>query len=89
MDFNPEVFNEILGSAAVDGLTETVAEAVCSVAKSTAPVRSGEYQQSIHVEEVKAEHRTVYRVISEAPYALEVESKTGNLNRALKAVRRG
>lgn len=55
-----------------------------SVAKASAPVDSGAYRDSIHVEQVTTD-RVVVRVVADADHALVVEAKTGNLSRALDA----
>lgn len=59
-------------------------EQVESAAKSSAPVETGEYRDSIHLE-VDHTDRVVVRVIADAPHALGVEASTGNLTRALGA----
>lgn len=60
------------------------ADAVLAAARATAPVDTGAYQASIHRESVTTD-RAVERVVASVPYALSVESSTGNLARALNA----
>jgi hypothetical protein len=72
----------LLKSAQVRALLRDKAEAVASRAKSSAPVASGEYRDSIKVESATTD-RAVERVVATAPHALIVEAKTGNLARAL------
>jgi len=64
-------------------LTER-AQRVASAAKAGAPVASGEYQNSIHLEQATTD-RAVVRVVADAEHALIVEARTGNLSRALDA----
>lgn len=66
-----------------DDLTER-AEAVAAQARSTAPVASGEYRDSIEVIQDTTD-RVAVRVASTAAHGLIVEAKTGNLARALDA----
>lgn len=58
------------------------ADRVEQAAKTSAPVESGEYRDSIHRESGTTD-RAVERVVADAPHALLVESRTGNLARAL------
>ena len=47
----------------------------------------GAYKAGLAVEAKRSAHRTVYRVVGHDKKTMLVESKTGNLVRALKAVR--
>lgn len=78
----------MLGSAGVrDDMTRR-AERIAAAARSSAPVRSGEYRDSIRVEQATTGgYRAVARVVSDVPYAGVVEADTGNLARALDAAR--
>jgi hypothetical protein len=60
-------------------------EAVADRARSTAPVETGTYRNSIHVEQAQHGDRDVVRVIADVNYATTVEANTGNLARALDA----
>lgn len=55
-----------------------------SAAKGSAPVASGEYRDSIHIVQDTTD-RVAVRLVASAPHAMVVESKTGNLARALDA----
>lgn len=59
-----------------------IAERTATRARSSAPVDSGEYQSSITVRSATTD-RVVERVIATAPHSALVESRTGNLKRAL------
>jgi hypothetical protein len=85
--FNQSYFDRILKDAAVAQMTMAKANEVCARAKSTAPVLTGSYRDSLHVERRDYPHRTGYLVVGDAPHTLLVEAKTGNLARALKASR--
>jgi len=60
-----------------------VAERVAATARSTAPVDSGEYRDSITVVSATTD-RAVERVVATAPHGLLVEAKTSNLKRAMR-----
>lgn len=66
-----------------DDLTER-AERVADSARSSAPVATGEYRDSIHVLQGTTD-RAAVRVGTTAPHGLVVEARTGNLARALDA----
>lgn len=59
-----------------------IAERTASRARSSAPVATGAYRASIDVESDTTD-RAVERVVAHAPHATAVESRTGNLKRAL------
>jgi len=86
--FNDAVFDEILNSAGVDRLTESVANEIASTARSTAPVDSGDYKAGIGVRKKRSSHRPVYLVVGENWKTMIIEARTGNLVRALRARRR-
>lgn len=75
-------FREMLNSGEVRALLTGKASSVLSSAKANAPVDSGEYAASIHVEQATTD-RAVVRVVASAPHAFVVEANTGNLARAL------
>lgn len=76
----------LLKSDAVrDGLTAR-AEQALAAAQASAPVESGAYRDSLHLEQDTTD-RAVVRVVSDVDYAMVVEANTGNLARALDAAR--
>ena len=89
MMFNDGYFDELGNSAPVERIVVGAAEDAASVARSTAPVDSGEYRDSIHVEVDRAAHRVVAKVVASSDHSMLVESQTGNLSRALRSVTRG
>lgn len=82
--FNDRFFDEIMRSAAVVGLCEAKAQRVLAAAKASAPVDSGAYRAGLAVERHDSAHRAVVRVVGSDAKTLLVESKTGNLARALR-----
>ena len=68
---------EALGkSPAVYGLCATAAEHVAELARSTAPVLTGDYQTSIHVEEAQRSGRRVALVVADDWKSMIIEAKT-------------
>ena len=61
------------------------ADRAAAAAKASAPVSSGAYRDSIHRESATTD-RAVELVVADAPHARVVESRTGNLARALGSV---
>lgn len=76
---------EILQSAGVRAHLASLARQVESAAIASAPVKTGNYKESIHVESATTD-RAVERVVASAPHAHLVEARTGNLARALGSV---
>ena len=75
---------EILNSGPVRDMLTKRAAPVLAAAQSSAPVVSGAYLQSLHIEQVTTD-RAVVRVVADVPYASDVEANTGTLARALDA----
>lgn len=84
VEFNEHFFDEALNSAGVRAAIDLAAERAASEARATAPVKTGAYRDSIHVEHEQAAHRQVALVIADADYALFVEARTGNLAKAMR-----
>lgn len=75
----------LLKSAPVRAVLVGPADRVEAAAKASAPVASGAYRDSIHRESATTD-RAVELVVADAPHARIVESRTGNLARALGSV---
>lgn len=73
---------EVLTSTGVRDFLHRRAEAVAARARSTAPVEAGEYRSSIGVRDDTTD-RAVALVVATAPHSRIIESRTGNLVRAL------
>lgn len=84
IEINKRGAAELLKSPEVRAIIRPHAERVAARARATAPVDSGEYQEKIGVEPATTD-RAVERVVARAAHSLIVESKTGNLVRALGA----
>lgn len=78
-------FRKLLKSPELAAHLKSRAEAVASAARDSAPVDTGDYQNSIGVEVVEHPTRVVARVKATDPKSLLIESRTGNLARALNA----
>lgn len=87
IEFDEGFFDEVLNSPQVRASVDLAAEKVMEVARSTAPVDTGTYRDSIHVEHEQGAHRQIAQVVADAPYSIFVEATTGNLARAAKKVR--
>ena len=74
----------LLNDAGVRAELARRADAVAAAARASAPVATGEYQASIGRQSVTTD-RAVERVVADAPHALVVEARTGNLARAMNA----
>ena len=83
--FNDRYFDELMNSAGVKAMTRRPAEMPLEYAKAHAPVDTGAYRDGLQIEEVKHAHRTTCMVVGTDPKTLLVESRTGNLRKALKA----
>lgn len=70
------------GGQGVDALLDAEAEACAARARASAPVASGTYRDSIHVETAHTD-RMVKRVVADVSHAMVVEANTGNLARSL------
>lgn len=81
---NSSGMRAFLRSAAVGSALRPPAERIASAARASAPVETGAYRDSIHVESATTD-RVVARVVADVPYARVVEARTGTLARALGA----
>jgi hypothetical protein len=75
----------LLKDAGVVGHLEDRMDNVLAEAVANAPVDTGAYVDSLHLETVEHPTRTVVRVVADVEHALAVEATTGNLSRALDA----
>ncbi|OOB90745.1 hypothetical protein [Rathayibacter sp. VKM Ac-2630] len=85
--FNQQFFNEVLRSAPVEKLTDDAAQRALAAAKASAPVDSGAYRDKLRLVHRNSRRRRVSRVLGTDAKTMLIESKTGNLARALKAAR--
>lgn len=87
MEFNPNFFETVLRQPKVEALTDAAANRALSAAKSAAPVDSADYQRGLHLEHHESRFRRTTRVVGDDEKTMLIESKTGNLARALKAAK--
>ena len=93
LDGSPGIYAELdreaaMRSAGVEALCRARAEDALAIAQSTAPVDTGDYRGGLAIEKVPHRYRDTYEVVGHDRKTLLVESRTGNLARALKAVRK-
>lgn len=84
---NNDFFTQLGRSPEVERAVLGVAEAAAEVAKATAPVDSGDYKNGIRAELRRGRGRSVGRVESTDGKTMLIESRTGNLHRALRSVK--
>ena len=75
----------LLRSPQVEAKCEEVAHRVLAQAQAIAPVKTGEYKRSLHIEKISHAHRDTFAVVADAPYSVYVEASHGTLARAAKA----
>lgn len=85
--FNDAFFDEILNSAGVRAMTRGAAEKALGVARANAPVDTGAYRDGLEVKAVQHAHRITFMVVGTDAKTMLVESRTGNLRKALKAAK--
>jgi hypothetical protein len=85
MKFNPAFFERLERSPGVMGKCVEAANRAATIAIANAPVDTGAYKSRIHVE-TKVQGRDVALVVADDPDSMIIESRTGNLLRALRAV---
>lgn len=81
---NSAGMRELLNSGEVGGFMMTRANRVAAAARSSAPVLTGAYRNSITTQLARTD-RAVGRVIASAPHAMLVEANTRNLGRSVDA----
>jgi len=87
VEFNPRFFETVLRQPGVERLVDSVGAAALAAAKANAPVDSGDYERGLHIEHHESRYRRTTRVVGSDPKTMLIESKTGNLARALKAAK--
>lgn len=88
VQFNNVYFDNILRTAGIQKMQAEVAERALAIAKANAPVDSGDYRNGLKVVKAERGYRTAYLVVGTDRKTLLVESRTGNLARALKSAGR-
>ncbi|MDQ0735330.1 hypothetical protein [Arthrobacter agilis] len=86
---NDSFFSEIGTGPELTQMCVDKAEQIRSAAVSSAPVDSGAYKGSITVKVKRSARRNVAVVEASDPKSLLIESRTGNMARAVRGVKRG
>lgn len=86
--FSNSYFDQLSRSSGVVKLTLDAARRIAATARSTAPENTGAYRRGIGVR-VKYQQRAVALVEGRDPKTMLIESRTGNLARALRANAKG
>jgi hypothetical protein len=88
VQFNDAFFEKLGRSPEVTRLCVEVAEKIAATARANAPRASNDYANSIHVEVVSRGRRNAALVKADDDKSLLIESRTGNLARALNQVKK-
>lgn len=86
---NQAGFQKLAHSRQVANVCKKYADVVAGIARASAPVDTGEYAGGIHAIIEDHPSRVTAQVVASDPKSLIIESRTGNLARALNAVKRG
>jgi hypothetical protein len=87
VEFNPQFFETVLRQPKVEAITDAAGARALAAAQSSAPVDSGDYRDGLHIEHHESRYRRTTRVVGSDNKTMLIESKTGNLARALKAAK--
>ena len=85
--FNDSFFESLGTSPEITALCQAKADAVAATARATAPVRTGAYKRGIVIQVVRRRYRNAVLVVATDKKSLLIESKRGNLARALRAAK--
>jgi hypothetical protein len=84
VEFNPRFFETVLRQPRVESLVDGIGNRALGIAQANAPVDTEEYRDGLHIEHHESRYRRTTRVVGSDEKTLIIESKTGNLARALK-----
>lgn len=85
---NPRFFETVLRKPAVERLVDDVGDATLANAQTAAPVDTQAYRNGLHIEHHESRFRRTTRVVGSDEKTMLIESRTGNLARALKGAKR-
>lgn len=88
IDFNESFFDQLGRSQGVIDIVDASTAAIAETARETAPEDSGDYKNGIGTAG-KFQKRYVGLVVASDPKSMIIESKTGNLARALRKNAKG
>lgn len=89
MRFNESFIPELGKSPAVTAEVKSITDKVAARARASAEVDSGDYRDGIKSEIDQTAYRVFGRVVGTDEKTMIIESRTGNLSRALGSVTRG
>lgn len=87
LEFNRAFFNKVMRSPEIQAMQQRKAEAALAAAQASAPYDTGDYHDGLKIGKREGRSRTTYIVEGQDPKTLLIESKTGNLVRALGRAR--
>ena len=87
VEFNPRFFETILREPKVEAVVDAAAQRTLAAAKANAPVDTGAYRDGLHIEHHDSRYRRAARVVGSDDKTMLIESKTGNLARAVKGAK--
>lgn len=87
VEFNRQFFIDVLNSEKAGVLCEVKGEAALEIASANAPVDSGDYRDGLQLRRVKIGDRVGVVIVGTDWKTLLIESITGNLARAIRAVK--
>lgn len=87
VEFNEKYFESVLRQSKVEAVTDAAGNRALTTAKANAPVDTADYQRGLHIEHHESRYRRTTRVVGDDNKTMLIESKTGNLARALKAAK--
>lgn len=88
VEFNDKFFEEMGKSAGVTQLCQEAAQKVLATAQASAPVDEGDYRDGLEIRVKQSRTRNTVLVVGTDWKTMLIESKTGNLARALKQVKK-
>lgn len=88
VEFNDAFFEQLGKSPEVTALCVKKAEEIAAAARASAPRDTNDYANGIVVRVVEHARRNTALVVATDEKSMLIESKTGNLARALKQVKR-
>lgn len=80
---NSAGWRKVLRGQGAQAVTDSAAEARAAVARSIAPVRTGRYRGSLHVEQSPSAGAAASEIVADVDYAIYVEAQDNVLGRAI------
>lgn len=87
MEWNKSFFQSVLKSGEVRNLVSKAADNAANAARSSAPVRTGNYRANIKKEVRTGQKRVYAYVYSDVDYSIPVEMRHGTMAKATSAAR--